>query len=407
MTPFKVEEIRKDFPNLHVKVHGKPLVYLDNAATTFKPQVVIDAVSRHYSSGTSNIHRGVHYLSEQATAAFEGAREKVAQFLNAAKTSEIIFTRGTTEGINLVAHSFGRAFLKKGDEVLITEMEHHSNIVPWQLLCEEKGCVLKIAPFNDRGELIWDQFLSQLTEKTKLISVVYISNSLGTINPVKDIIKAAHERGIPVLLDGAQAVSHTKVDVQDLGCDFFAFSSHKMFGPTGVGVLYGKEKWLEKMPPYQGGGDMISSVTFAKTTYNVLPYKFEAGTPNVADVIALGTAVDYVRKIGQENIAAHEQELLAYGTKVLSTVDGLRFIGTAAKKTAILAFVLPNIHAHDLGTLVDGEGVAIRTGHHCTQPVMAHFKVPATSRASLAVYNTKEELDRLVEAVKKSKKVFD
>jgi len=401
-----VEHIRGEFPNLNVKIHGKPLVYLDNAATTFKPQVVIDTIEKHYKTGTSNVHRGVHTLSEQATADFENSRIKVQNFLNAQASCEIIFTRGTTESINLVAQSYGRAFLQKGDEIIISEMEHHSNIVPWQILCEQKGCVLKIAPFNDNGELIWEAFEKLLGPRTKLVSVVYMSNSLGTINPIKKIIEAAHKVGAVVLIDGAQAVSHSKVDVVDLDCDFFAFSSHKLFGPTGVGVLYGKKKLLERMPPYQGGGDMIASVTFEKTIYNVLPYKFEAGTPNVADVIGLGAAIDYVESIGLEIIAEYKKELLDYGTEVLGKVPDLKFIGTAKNKTSILSFILPEIHAHDIGTLVDQEGVAIRTGHHCTQPVMQHFNITATSRASLTFYNTKEEIDTLAQALIKAKDVF-
>lgn len=400
------QKIRQDFPNLRVKVRGKPLVYLDNAATTLKPKAVIDALNKHYSQWTSNVHRGVHYLSEQATAQFEEARVKVQKFINAKDSVEIIFTRGTTEGINLVAQCYGRAFLNQGDEVLISEMEHHSNIVPWQIICQERGAVLKIIPFNDEGELDLKAFEKLLTSKTKFVSIVYISNSLGTINPIKTIIDKAHAFGIPVLVDGAQAVSHFPIDVQALDCDFFAFSGHKLFGPTGVGVLYGKKELLNKMPPFLGGGDMIASVTFEKTTYNVLPYKFEAGTPNVADVIALGAAIDYVKSIGWDYIQKHDKELLEYGTKVLKKIPGLRLIGTAKNKTSVLAFVMPNIHAHDMGTLVDQEGIAIRTGHHCTQPVMKHFGVPATSRASLSIYNTKEELDKLVLAIKKAQKIF-
>ncbi len=401
-----VAAIRKDFPNLHVNVHGKPLVYLDNAATTFKPSVVIEALQQHYRQTTANVHRAVHYLSERATTEFERSREKIKKFINAPKVSEIIFTKGTTESINLVVNSYGRAFLKAGDEIIISEMEHHSNIVPWQMLCEEKGCVLRVIPINDRGELIWDEFEKLLNKKTRFVSVVYISNSLGTINPVREMIEAAHRLNIPVLLDAAQAVSHCTVDVQELDCDFLVFSGHKLFGPTGVGVLYGKADLLNMMPPYQGGGDMISSVTFEKTTYNVLPYKFEAGTPNIADVIALGAAVDYLSAMDFAAIEEYEQELLQYGTSALLAVPGLKIIGTAENKVAILSFVLPNIHAHDLGTLVDEEGVAIRTGHHCTQPVMKHFQVPATSRASLAFYNTKPEIDQLVAAIHKAREVF-
>ena len=404
--PIDVQAIRRDFPNLHVQVKGKPLVYLDNAATTLKPQSVIDAITRHYSTETSNVHRGVHTLSEKATAAYEGARKKVSDFINAGHEQEIIFTRGTTESINLVAQSYGRTFLKKGDEILITAMEHHSNIVPWQMLCGEKGCVLKIIPMNTDGDLILDDIDTLLNDKTRFLSVVYVSNSLGTVNPVETLIAKAKKRGIPVLIDGAQAVSHADVDVRKLDCDFFAFSGHKLFGPTGVGVLYGKSNLLDTMPPCQGGGDMIASVTFEKTTYNHLPYKFEAGTPHVAGVIGLGAAVDYVRGIGMDNIAAHKRELLTYGTKALSQVPKLKLIGTAKNKTSILSFVLADVHAHDIGTIVDEEGIAIRTGHHCTQPVMKFFGVPATSRASLTFYNTTQEIDALVKALHKVRDIF-
>ncbi len=404
--PFSLEKIKKDFPNLTIKVHGKPLIYLDNAATTFKPNSVIDTIKKHYRKETSNVHRGVHFLSEQATAKFEAARGKVKTFLNAAKTEEIIFTRGTTESINLVAKTYGSAFLNKDDEIIISEMEHHSNIVPWQMLCEEKGCVLKVIPFNEQGELIFSEFEKLLSHKTKLVSIVYISNSLGTVNPAKHMIDLAHKYNAVVLIDGAQAVSDIEIDVQALNCDFFAFSGHKLFGPTGVGVLYGKTDLLNKMPPFLGGGDMIASVTFEKTTYNVLPYKFEAGTPNVADVIGLGAAIDYVQSIGLKNIHDYKQDLLAYGTKALTKINGLRLIGTAKNKSSILSFILPHIHPHDIGTLVDREGIAIRTGHHCTQPVMKHFKIPATSRASLSFYNTKNEIDSLVKALKKVKDIF-
>jgi len=403
---FDVQKFRRDFPNLKLKVYGKPLVYLDNAATTFKPQCVIDAVSDYYTQGTSNVHRGVHYLSEHATKAFEDSRQTVQQFLNAQSPQEIIFTRGTTESINLVAQSFGRAFLKVGDEILISHMEHHSNIVPWQILGQQIGCVLKVAPINEKGELIWDEFIRLLTPKTRLVSMVYVSNSLGTVNPMAQIIKEAHSRDIPVLVDGAQAVTYQPVDVQVLDCDFFAFSGHKIFGPTGIGVLYGKQQLLESMPPYQGGGDMIASVSFAQTTYNVLPYKFEAGTPAIAEAIGLRAALNYVQTIGLDNMASHKKALLIYGTKVLSSIPGVRLIGSASEKTSILSFVVEGIHPHDLGTIVDREGVAIRTGHHCTQPVMAFFKVPATARASLAFYNTKEELDILVKAIYRAKEIF-
>ncbi len=406
MSALDIKKIRSDFPNLHIQVHGKPLVYLDNAATTFKPRCVIEAMDAHYSQSTSNVHRGVHYLSEHATQAFEEARKTVQKFLNASKSQEIIFTRGATESINLVAQSYGRTFLKSGDEILISHMEHHSNIVPWQILCEQTGCVLKVAPINRQGEIIWKEFLRLLGPKTKIVSVVWVSNSLGTVNPVANIIKEAHQRGAVVLIDAAQAVTHAPVDVQALDCDFLVFSGHKIFGPTGVGVLYGKEKLLEAMPPYQGGGDMIASVTFAKTTYNVLPYKFEAGTPAIAEVIGLGEALRYVDSIGFPDMAAQKKELLEYGTRVLSAIPGVTLIGTAKEKTSIISFIVEGIHPHDLGTLVDEEGVAIRTGHHCTQPVMAFFGVPATARASMAFYNTKEELDVLAKAIHKAKEVF-
>lgn len=403
---FDINKIRQDFPNLSVSVRGKKLTYLDNAATTFKPRPVIESGNRHYSSGVANVHRGVHYLSEMATEEYEQARAKVRGFINASDVSEIIFTHGTTESINLVAHSFGREFIKEGDEIIISTMEHHSNIVPWQMLCEQNGCILKIIPINDNGEIIFEEYCRLLTPKTKLVSIVYISNSLGTVNPVEKIISEARKIGALVLVDGAQAVSHAKIDVQKLDCDFFAFSGHKLFGPTGIGVLYGKRSLLEKMPPYQGGGDMIASVTFEKTTYNVLPYKFEAGTPNIAGAIGLGAAIDYVESVGLDNIANYKNELLDYGTKALLTIPGLRLIGTAKHKSSILSFVLPDIHPHDLGTIVDGEGIAIRTGHHCTQPVMKRFNIPATARASLAFYNTREEIDALVKAVQKAREVF-
>lgn len=401
-----ITKIRKDFPNLEVQVHGKPLVYFDNAATTFKPKPVIEALNRYYSTGTANVHRGLHYLSEQATQMYEDARKKVQAFLNATESHEIIFTKGTTESINLVAQSFARTFLKTDDEVLITEMEHHSNIVPWQILCEQTGIKLKVAPITDAGELDLAAFEKLITSRTKLISVVYISNSLGTVNPVKEIIDMAHQKNIPVLLDAAQAVNHKIVDVQKLDCDFLACSGHKLFGPTGIGILYGKTKHLEKMPPYQGGGDMISSVTFAKTIYNTLPYKFEAGTPNIAGVIGLGAAVDYIQSIGLGNLQKHEQDLVAYGHKALAALKNLKLLGTAAEKVPVFSFILPDVHAHDLGTLIDEEGVAVRTGHHCTQPVMEHFGISATTRASLAFYNTKDEIDVLVSAIQKAQEVF-
>ena len=406
MKTLDVSKIREDFPILKRLIHGHPLAYLDSAATALKPKTVLDRMAEYYLMETANIHRGVHFLSEQGTLAFESAREKVRQFIGARKTTEIIFTRGATESINVVAQSFGRTLLQRGDEILITHMEHHSNIVPWQMLCLEKGCVLKVAPINDAGELIFEAFEKLLSPKTKLVSVVAVSNSLGTVNPVKRIVDLAHARGVPVLIDGAQAVSHQSVNVQDWDCEFFAFSGHKIFGPTGVGVLYGKEDLLNELPPVQGGGDMIASVSFEKTTYNVLPYKFEAGTPHIAGVIGLGTALDYVQSIGLDAIRKHEQELLEYGTKALQSVPGVRLIGTAKEKSAILSFVLDDIHPHDIGTILDQEGIAIRTGHHCTQPVMDRFKIPATARASLAFYNTKEDLDRLVNALHKVKELF-
>ncbi len=401
-----IQQLRQDFPNLHIKVQGKSVVYLDNAATTFKPKQVIDAITQHYSTETSNIHRGVHFLSEQATAKYEQARHTIAKFLNAAHTHEIIFTKGTTDSINLVATSFGQQFIKAGDEILISHMEHHSNIVPWQMLCERTGAVLKVAPISESGEIIWDEFVKLLNPKTKLVSIVYVSNSLGTVNPVKAIIEKAHSLNIPVLLDAAQAVTHTQIDVQALDCDFLVFSGHKIYGPTGIGVLYGKTKWLEAMPPYQGGGDMIASVKFEKTTYNVLPYKFEAGTPAIAQVIGLGAAINYLNTFNWQDISSHKKRLLEYGTKVLEAIPGIKIIGTAKDKTSVISFIVDGIHPHDLGTLVDQEGVAIRTGHHCTQPVMERFKIPATARASMAMYNTTEELDVLAKALIQAKKVF-
>ena len=403
---FAVEKIRKDFPVLGLKVHGKPLVYLDNAATTQKPQAVIDAVSRYYSAENANIHRGIYYLSEQATDAYEVARSKVRNFINATFPQEIVFVRGATEGINLVAQSFGRAFVREGDEILISAMEHHSNIVPWQLLSGQVGAKLRVIPISDRGELEFAEFEKLITPKTKLVSIAHVSNALGTVNPVKKIVKTAHAQNIPVLVDGAQAAPHLKVDVQDLGCDFYALSGHKMYGPTGIGVLYGRRDWLERMPPYQGGGDMISSVTFEKTTYNKIPYKFEAGTPHIAGVIGLGAAIDYLTHIGMEKISAYENELLQYGTKVLEGIPGLRLIGTAHEKASVLSFVLNEIHAHDIGTILDRSGVAIRAGHHCAMPVMDRFGVPATARASLALYNTREEIDVLGRSLRQVLEVF-
>jgi cysteine desulfurase/selenocysteine lyase len=397
---------RHHFPLLRQSVNGKPLVYLDNAATSQKPQVVIDTIMRYYQEENSNIHRGVHYLSERATRAYEAARETVRRFLNAGDYREIVFVRGTTEAINLVAHSYGRPNIQVGDEVLLTEMEHHSNIVPWQMLCEEKKARLRVTPVNDDGELVMDEYKRLLNERTKIVAVVHVSNVLGTINPVKEIVALAHERGIPVLVDGAQAVPHLKVDLQDLDCDFYAFSSHKTFGPTGIGVLYGKRHLLEKMPPYQGGGDMIKSVTFEKTIYNDLPYKFEAGTPSIASGIGLGAAIDYLSNLDMQAIAAYERDLLAYATAQVSRIEGLRIIGTAREKAGVLSFVMEGIHPHDIGTILDDEGIAIRTGHHCAQPLMKRFGIPATARASFAFYNTNDEVDALVRAIRKVKEVL-
>ncbi|HEY2988688.1 MAG TPA: cysteine desulfurase [Candidatus Binatia bacterium] len=401
-----VARIRQDFPILHQRVHGKPLVYLDNAATAQKPQAVLDALNHYYATDNSNVHRGLHHLSERATEAYEGARGKIQRFINAADCREIVFTRGTTEGINLVAQSYGRANVRAGDEIVITAMEHHSNIVPWQMLCEEKSARLRVAPINDDGELLIDEFERLLTEKTKLVSVAHVSNALGTVNPVRQLIELAHRREIPVLVDGAQAAPHMEIDVQELDCDFYAFSSHKLFGPTGLGVLYGKMRRLEAMPPYQGGGDMILSVTFEKTTYNALPYKFEAGTPHIAGVVGLGAAIDYVDGLGIAAITAYESELLAYATAGISAIDGVKIIGTAKKKAGVISFIVDGAHAHDVGTIVDQEGIAIRTGHHCAMPIMDRFGVPATARASLAFYNTREEIDALVKAIHKVREVF-
>jgi cysteine desulfurase/selenocysteine lyase len=406
MRPFPVEKIRADFPILKEKIRNKPLVYLDNAASCQKPQQVIDSIVHCYSHEYANVHRGVHTLSIRATDRYEGAREKIQQFINAQSTKEIIFTRGATEAINLVAQTFGKANIKAGDEILITAMEHHSNIVPWQMLCEETGAVLKVAPINLQGELIFDEFEKLISDKTKLVSVVHMSNALGTINPVKDIIAAAKAKNIPVMLDGAQAIPHLAVDVQDLDCDFYVFSGHKLYAPSGIGVLYGKQALLAAMPPYQGGGDMIRKVTFEETEYNDLPYKFEAGTPNIADAIGLGAAIDYLNEIGMDNIAAYEAELLDYATEKALQIEGLRIIGIAAEKGAILSFVLDKIHPHDIGTMLDSLGIAVRAGHHCAMPVMDFFEVPATARASFAMYNTKEEIDVLVAGIEDLIKIF-
>ena len=392
---YDVERVRKDFPILAQRVHGKPLVYLDNAATTQKPLAVIESEVALYERSYANIHRGVHHLSVEASEAYEKSREKARDFINAADAREIVFVRGTTEGINLVAQTFGRAGVGAGDEVLISALEHHSNIVPWQMLCEEKGARLVVAPINDRGEIRMDELEQRLSERTKIVAVSHVSNALGTLNPVKEIIALAHARGVAVLVDGAQAAPRLKVDVRDLDCDFYAFSGHKMYGPTGAGILFGKEALFEAMPPWQGGGDMIRSVTFEKTTYNILPYKFEAGTPNIAGAIGLGAAIDYIGSLGIDAIEAHENDLLAYATERLSAIPGLRVIGTAAEKAAVLSFTLEGVHPHDVGTVLDREGVAVRTGHHCAQPVMDFFRVPATSRASFGLYNTRAEVDVL------------
>jgi cysteine desulfurase/selenocysteine lyase len=404
--PFDVEAVRKDFPILNREVQGNPLVYLDSAATSQKPQSVIDTLVRYYTEINANVHRGVHTLSQEATDEYEGARIKLRKLINAKEDAEIIFTRGTTEGINLVAQTFGAQHVGEGDEVIISNMEHHSNVVPWQMLCDERGAHLRVVPINDDGELLMDEYEKLINPRTKLVSIVHLSNALGTINPAKDVVAIAHQHGVPVLLDGAQSIPHMPVDVQDLDCDFYAFSGHKLFGPTGIGVLYGKRELLEAMPPFQGGGDMIKSVTFEKTLYNDLPYKFEAGTPHIAGVIGLGAAVDYVNAIGLENAAAYEHELLKYGTEQLEAIEGLRLIGTAQNKSSVLSFLLEGIHPHDIGTVLDTQGIAIRTGHHCTQPLMQRFQIPATARASLAFYNTKAEIDALVEGIHKTFEVF-
>jgi cysteine desulfurase / selenocysteine lyase len=404
---FDVERIRHDFPILSLMVKGRPLIYLDSAATAQRPQVVIDAVSRFYSEQNANVHRGVHYLSEVATREFDGARVKVQHFINAPESHEIILTHGVTESINLVANSFGAKFIGAGDEILLTMMEHHSNIVPWQLLAERTGAKIRVIPINERGEIELDEYEKMLNPRVKIVGVVHISNALGTINPVKEMIALAHRHGIPVLVDGAQAAPHLKVDVQELDCDFYAFSAHKLCGPTGVGVLYGKSQWLEAMPPFLGGGDMILSVSFEKTTFNSLPYKFEAGTPDIAGVIGLGAAIDYLNRIRLDRIAAYEKELLDYATERVSAIEGLRLIGTAAAKAGVLSFVFDEVHPHDVGTILDQEGVAVRAGHHCAQPAMKFFGVPATTRASFAFYNTKSEVDQLVNAIEKVKMVFE
>ena len=403
---YDLNKIREDFPILSRKVYDKPLVYLDNAATTQKPLCVLDAMREEYLNVNANVHRGVHYLSQQATDLHEAAREKVRRFINAGKTSEVVFTRGTTESINLVAQTFSEAFMKEGDEVLVTDMEHHSNIVPWQLQAQKRGIVVRHLPITDEGELDLSLLISYLSPRTKLVSIAHVSNVLGTVNPVKDIIKVAHEQGIPVLIDGAQSAPHTKIDVQELDCDFFAFSGHKMYGPTGIGVLYGKEKWLEKMPPYQGGGEMIDKVSWEKTTFEQLPLKFEAGTPDYVATHGLATAIDYIETLGMENIQAHEQELTRYCMEQLSTVPDIRFFGQAKQKDAVVSFLVGDIHHLDMGTLLDRLGIAVRTGHHCAHPLMTRLGVTGTVRASFGLYNTKEEVDALVEGIRRVSKMF-
>ncbi len=401
-----VERVRKDFPILHQEVHGRPLAYLDNAATSQKPQVVLDAILGYFTQDNANVHRGVHRLSERATEAYEGARGRIQRFLHAADPREIVFVRGATEGINLVAFTLGRQVVGAGDEVLITGLEHHSNIVPWQMLCEERGATLRVVPIDDAGAVPLEAFERLLGPRTRLVAVAHVSNALGTVLPVRAMIQAAHREGVPVLLDGAQAVAHMRVDVQELDCDFYTFSGHKVFGPTGIGALYGKAQWLERMPPFQGGGDMIKSVSFEKTVYNDVPYRFEAGTPHIAGGIGLGVALEYLEGLGLDRVAAYEHELLAYGTAALEAVPDVRLIGTARDKASVLSFVVEGVHAHDVGTILDREGIAVRTGHHCAMPVMTRFGVPATTRASLAFYNTREEIDRLVAGLARVREIF-
>lgn len=405
-TTLDIQQIRRDFPILDQQVNGRPLVYFDNAATNQKPLSVINALTDYYEGYNANIHRGIHYLAEKATAAFEASRRAFQEFLHARHWQEIIFTYGTTDGINLVAQTYGRRFLTEGDEIIISAMEHHSNIVPWQMLCEEKGCILKVIPVNDAGELILEEYEKLLSERTKFVSCVHVSNSLGTVNPVKTIIDKAHEVGAVVLIDGAQASSHLELDVQALDADFYALSAHKLYGPTGMGVLYGKKEILDSMPPYRGGGEMIKEVTFAKTTYNEIPYKFEAGTPNIADVVAVKTALDFMAGLGKENMAAHENDLLQYATGQLSELDGLRIIGQAKHKIGVISFVLDGIHHQDTGVILDQQGIAVRTGHHCTQPLMQRFGIAGTTRASFAVYNTRDEVDRLVTGLRRVQKMM-
>ncbi len=405
-TTFDINKIRDDFPILKQRINGNPLVYLDNGATSQKPQSVIDAIVNYYTTTNSNVHRGVHTMSQQATDGYEGARSKIRQFINADDDKEIIYTRNTTEGINLVAHSYGRQNVGPGDDIIVSNMEHHSNIVPWQMLCEEMGANLLVVPIDDTGALVMDEYEKMLSSRSKLVSITHVSNALGTILPAKQIVEMAHAHGAPVLLDGAQAVPHMPVDMNELDCDFYVFSGHKLFGPTGIGVLYGKKEYLEAMPPFLGGGEMIKSVTFEKTIYNDLPYKFEGGTPDIAGAIGLGAAIDYVNNLGFDQITAHEDELLRYGTEALSAIESLRIIGTAEHKAGILSFVIDKAHPHDIGTILDEQGIAVRTGHHCAQPVMARFQIPATARASLAFYNTKEDIDALVKGIDRVLEVF-
>lgn len=406
MSSFDVEKIRKDFPILKQRIYNNPLVYFDNGATTQKPKVVIDIINKLHSKHNSNVHRGIHYLSDQLTNMYESAREKIRDYLNAQYSHEIIFTSGATSAINTIAYSFGEAYLKKGDEIIISEMEHHSNIVPWQIICKRKGARLRIIPFNDEGELLLDEYKKLINSKTKLVAVVHVSNSLGTINPVKEIISIAHKKNVPVLIDGAQAIQHEKIDVQDLDCDFYAFSGHKVYGPTGIGVLYGKERWLNEMPPYQSGGDMIDRVTFEQTIYDDLPFKFEAGTPNYIGAIGLGVAFDYLKSVGLDNIQNQEKRLLDCATKKLTAINGLKLYGTAKNKICIFSFLLDGIHSFDAGMFLDKEGIAVRTGHHCTQPLWDRFKVEGSIRASLVFYNTFKEIDSLCFAIKKVQKMF-
>ena len=403
---FDVERIRADFPILKLKVNGKPLVYLDNAASSQMPQQVIDRLVRYQTAEHANIHRGVHYLSETATAAYEGARGKIQRFLNAKEAREVIYTRGTTNSLNLVMHGYGRAFIGAGDEIIVSQLEHHSNIVPWQMLCEEKGAKLRVIPCNDAGELLLDDYRKLFNSHTKLVAVTHVSNALGTVNPVKEMIATAHQHGVPVLIDGAQAIPHMKVDVQDLDCDFYAFSGHKMCGPTGIGILYGKAALLEKMKPFEGGGDMILSVTFEKTTYNVIPHKFEAGTPPIAAGVGLGATIDYLESVGMDRIAAHEHDLITYATAAFAQLKDVRIVGTARDKAGVLSFTVKGVHPHDVGTILNEEGVAVRTGHHCAQPVMQRFGIPATTRASFYLYNTLSEVDALVAGIQRVQKLF-